>query len=71
MSTGKLCGVKIKISERINGSNDIVVSCDQYEGHEGDHSKMFYHCVPQEDSKIFKTNHRVGEIKWNNELSES
>lgn len=61
MSAGNLCGDKLKISRNINAENTIEVSCDLYEGHEGDHSKMLYHCVDRGD---FIDNYRLGRIKW-------
>ena len=70
MSNGKMCGCKIKISTEINGTNTIEIECDNYEGHEGNHSKMFYHCVDRPNDKIFKDNHRLGKIEWKTELVE-
>lgn len=70
MSYGKLCGAKIKIATSINVENDIEVSCDLYEGHEGPHSKMFYHTVPIPKAKWSweRHNHRLGRITWKNEM---
>lgn len=70
MSNGKLCGHKIKISHEINGENKTEVSCDLYEGHEGDHSKMFYHCVERPNEIVFKSNYRLGIIQWKNEYEQ-
>lgn len=70
MSSGKLCGLELKISQEINGENSINVKCDLYEGHDGECSKMFYHCKDMADSKIFKHNYRVGRIKWKKGLAE-
>lgn len=69
MSTGNLCGASLLISDHINGENTKLVLCDLYEGHEGDHSKMFYHCAEIPNDKIFKSNHRLGRISWKPELS--
>ena len=66
MSEGKLCGHKIKLSHEINGNNTLQVECDLYEGHGGEHSKMFYHCVDRPNDKIFKDNYRVGRVNWKN-----
>lgn len=63
MSTGKLCGHKIKISDSLNSENTIEVSCDLYDGHDGEHSKMFYKCSKRKDSNIID-NYRVGRINW-------
>lgn len=68
---GKLCGAKIKISDNINSENTKTVSCDLWEGHEGDHSKMFYHCKEVAERPGFPDNHRLGRISWNNELTEN
>lgn len=65
MSEGKLCGHTIKIARNINQENTIEMSCDLYEGHEGNHSKMLYHNVDKEPKDIiFKDNYRLGRIEW-------
>jgi len=66
MSQGELCGHKIKIATKINGTNTIEVECDNWKGHEGDHSKMFYHITKMPNETIFKNNYRLGSIKWKN-----
>jgi hypothetical protein len=62
----KLCGVKIKISKRLNVENHIEVSCDLYEGHLGPHSKIFYHTRLIEGARFDheRINLRVGKIDW-------
>lgn len=66
MSYGKLCGDKIKINRSMNSvTNELEVSCDLYEGHEGEHSKMLYHCVKSKQGHI--DNYRMGDITWQNE----
>lgn len=65
MSNEILCNKKLKISKEINAENQIEVKCDLYEGHEGEHSKMFYH-----SKKIGEIidNYRLGRITWKDEL---
>jgi len=67
MSTGKLCNHSINVSLKINSENDIMLYCDQYEGHEGDHSAMFYHCAQRQDESKIIDNYRLGRISWKKE----
>ncbi len=71
MSTGKLCNAKIKISQSVNSKNTIEVECDNYDGHEGDHSHMFYHCKKRPNDNIFTDNYRLGRITWQDELNDT
>ena len=49
MSIGKLCNQKFKISLEVNSKNTIEVDCDLYEGHDGNHERMLYHCIDRQE----------------------
>lgn len=66
MSQGELCGHKISVGTHINSNNEIVVRCDLYKGHEGDHSVMFVHC--KNSGKGHIANYGLGRIVWNESI---
>ena len=68
MSEGKLCNATIEISGELNSENTIEVSCDLYEGHEGAHSTMYYHCKKREDNSGIIDNFRLGRINWKDKI---
>lgn len=76
MSNYAVCGSMIRYSDRLNSTSYTTTTCDLQEGHEGDHSAMFYHCAKRViDPKSEKPvpyvidNYRLGRITWKDELS--
>ncbi len=68
MSNGALCNAKIKAAVSINSHAGDIFRCNQYKGHEGKHSCMFF-CVKKSESGDWDDNYRLGGPEWGDELS--